>query len=435
MQDAVIDQKPNTTDVFLKESDFPVGEPIQILDGENTYFSTIRGVKFKKYVVIENPVEQDAPVVFEEKYPLSFRFLHSGKIHSFTSKVEKRFEKEGLFLIEYPLKCQRINLRKNERVKLLLPTTVITDRGKSHFQGTILDLSLSGALLGVDLIDGIGIEKFRVGEKIRISFMLPTLDSVVIINVDVKKCRRMGHKTLVGISFDELEKGLMRALEKFYSQFVTYQYKREPLLTIGHKVTVEIEGKSADGRAMGWLKGKKNLLLLEIPEDAEIGTEMTPGAKVLMQYKTRGSIFVVNGHVRAYLKETSLWEIEFDENIFSETIRHDERYNCMMPLTVTDKIGSSSLGKGMVLDISINGAKMVSVKPFPPTPDNMVFVNFPLPKGGEMKAVHVEIMRTEKTADNYIYAGRFDDLQEENRMKLQSFFSFHKEWDAVQSLS
>jgi len=435
MPDIAISRDSKKTEIFLKEAEFPVGEPIQIIDGEHSYFSTIRGVKFKKFVIVEIPVENDTAVLFEEKHPLSFRFLNVGKIHTFTAQVLRVHADEGLLLIDYPFKCNRVNLRKNERVNLLLPTTVITDRGKAHFQGTILDLSLTGALIGVELIDGIGIEKFQPGKKIRMSFLLPNLDSVVIINVESKKCRRFMNKILVGIHFDVLEKGLMRALEKFYSQFITYQYKREPMLSIGHQITLEAAGKSVEGRAMGWMKGRKNLLLLELPPDSEIQPDLAPGVNVLMQYKTRGSIFVLNGTLKSYLQETSLWEIEFAENVFAETIRHDERYNCMMSLNVINETDSSSLGKGMVLDISVNGAKMVSVKPFPVSPDNKILVNFPLPKGGEMKAVRVEIMRTEKTADNYIYAGRFIELSEENRIKLNSFFNFHKEWDAVQSLT
>ncbi len=103
------------------ESRFPLGKPAMIDYEGKEYISIMRGAMFSKFVLIDIPVFEGKPVVFSKNQKFDIRFFDAGTIYKFSTYLLRMHTKPGLLVVNYPTTVLSHHLRKNERLKVLLP--------------------------------------------------------------------------------------------------------------------------------------------------------------------------------------------------------------------------------------------------------------------------------------------------------------------------
>ncbi len=133
---------------------------------------------------------------FVNNSDLTVRFLSGGSVYAFTTKLMRVHSQPPVLVMEYPERLQRYNLRSSERISIISKARISKDGNSSHIMGAVLDISRSGARLGLEAVDGIGL-----GMTLYLSFILPNGVAVNHMAVEVRNISEEGGKYLLGINF------------------------------------------------------------------------------------------------------------------------------------------------------------------------------------------------------------------------------------------
>ncbi|MBI5636553.1 MAG: PilZ domain-containing protein [Nitrospinae bacterium] len=191
-----------------------VGEPLVIEWKEKRHHTRLRGAKAEiitTNIMGEKPRLSILPETsflladmpkgytaagFEHNAPLTVRFLSGGSVYAFKTTLMRVHSQPPILALEYPDKVQRYNMRGTERVNVTFPARISENGGSVCKTGAVLDISATGARIGLDAINGIG-----VGAKLHLSFTLPNGATVNELAAAVRNISEESGKYLLGTSF------------------------------------------------------------------------------------------------------------------------------------------------------------------------------------------------------------------------------------------
>ncbi|MBI5636547.1 MAG: PilZ domain-containing protein [Nitrospinae bacterium] len=190
-----------------------VGDPLIIEWKGKRYPSLMRGAKAEviatntlggkgrisvladvSFFIVDMP-KGYAAAGFLNNSPLTVRFFSSGSVYAFHAKLMRLHSQPPVLVLEYPEKLQRYNLRSNERISIVTRARVSKNGGSDHQMGALLDISDSGAKLGLDTVEGIDL-----GMMLHLSFILPNGVAVSQLTAAVRNINEENGKYLLGIS-------------------------------------------------------------------------------------------------------------------------------------------------------------------------------------------------------------------------------------------
>lgn len=147
------------------------------------------------FIIVDMP-KGHATAGFINNAYLTLRFLCNGSVYAIVAKAVRVHSQPLVLVLEYPEKMQRYDLRNGERVSIVSRARVSQDGGVTHQLGAILDISSSGARLGLEVVDGIGL-----GVTLHLSFMLPNGMAVSQLTGEVRNISEENGKYLLGVRF------------------------------------------------------------------------------------------------------------------------------------------------------------------------------------------------------------------------------------------
>ncbi len=133
---------------------------------------------------------------FVNNASLTIRFLSGGAVYAFKTVLVRVHHQPPVLVMEYPEKLQRYNLRSSERISIISHARISRDGSSEHQMGAVLDISDSGARIGLDAVDGIGL-----GTMLRLSFTLPNGMAVSQLGAVVRNVSEESGKYLLGVGF------------------------------------------------------------------------------------------------------------------------------------------------------------------------------------------------------------------------------------------
>lgn len=145
------------------------------------------------FFIVDMPKGYAAAGFINNSY-LTLRFLCRGAVYAFTAKMVRIHSQPALLVLEYPEKMQRYNLRSGERVSIVSRARITKDGGSTHQIGAVLDISTSGARLGLEAVDGIS-----RGTTLHLSFVLPNGMAVSQLIAEVRNISEESGKYLLGV--------------------------------------------------------------------------------------------------------------------------------------------------------------------------------------------------------------------------------------------
>ncbi len=191
-----------------------VGDPL-IIEWKGTRYRTLmRGAKVE--IIATNLLGQKARLAiladtsfiladmprnyaaagFEFNAPLTVRFLRNGKVYTFKTMLMRVHNQPPVLVLGYPEVVEYHNMRSDERVGMIFPAHIAENGGAVGKAGAVLDISASGARIGLDSREGI-----NVGARLNLSFTLPNGAAVSDLASAVRNISEEAGKHLMGMSF------------------------------------------------------------------------------------------------------------------------------------------------------------------------------------------------------------------------------------------
>lgn len=146
--------------------------------GNVSYPAELRGWHENNYLIIDTPDTKGAVTPHSS---CAVCFIRDGAVITFKSVVEfVRLHENGFMLIRFPAKYEKIEVRKNHRLKVRLPVSYSQSVSGKLFEkdGVVIDLSMNGVLMS-------HAEPLGKGDKIHLKLPLP---NSVIENMESLVC-------------------------------------------------------------------------------------------------------------------------------------------------------------------------------------------------------------------------------------------------------
>ena len=112
------------------------------------HFSTLIGYVKDEYIILKIPMASGAPIALAEGERLTIRVFSGVKVCSFACTVERVFARPLFYVhVSFPTSVQGTSLRTAMRVKVDLPAVLGGEGHDGSQDCTIVNLSVSGALI------------------------------------------------------------------------------------------------------------------------------------------------------------------------------------------------------------------------------------------------------------------------------------------------
>jgi hypothetical protein len=173
--------------------------------------TSLVGLRENEYLIIQTPRKEGALFPLPEGAEMIIRFLASGHVYGFPACVSRVLGPPFyLTFLAYPVSIEKVSLRDTPRAQVVIP---ISREGGDPYKECIINASQAGALLLLN-------RQPAAGEILRISFHLPTGESITDLPCEVVRGEPSEHGVLTGVRFQAdndqvkpLARYLARALE------------------------------------------------------------------------------------------------------------------------------------------------------------------------------------------------------------------------------
>jgi len=139
-------------DIDFESMNLQVGTRLQLLTHRRIkpvqHFSSLIGYLKDEYIILKIPMENGAPIALAEGERLTIRVFSGIKVCSFACTVERVFMRPLFYVhVSFPKSVQGTSLRTAMRVKVDLPARLGGEEHEGQQECTIVNLSVSGALI------------------------------------------------------------------------------------------------------------------------------------------------------------------------------------------------------------------------------------------------------------------------------------------------
>jgi c-di-GMP-binding flagellar brake protein YcgR len=185
----------------------PVGTRMQFQIGLTKVISTLRGIS-RKFLFIDTPAEKGKPIIVARGASVYVKFAAAGMGYAFETEIVKQHTSPApLWILSNPGATQSMPLRRNSRLRTIIPSVIEIAAGKEDC--AIIDLSQGGALL---MINGSGVPP---DAHVTLDFVLPDGNPVKGFYCQVRNARREDGKTYMGLSFADSDPATVALIKSY----------------------------------------------------------------------------------------------------------------------------------------------------------------------------------------------------------------------------
>ncbi len=194
-----------------------LGTPLQVQLEKmpDRFKSVLVGIDPGQYMIIRQPIADDAKAIFVPGKAVVIRFLHHGSVYGFQTEIISVVKvPAALLFIKYPAKIEDHNLRNYKRIDCYLPSHLQV--GKMTFNSRIIDLSKGGCQVAIEISEMEGISNpMDVDQQLNLSFSLPGLAGEINLEGVVKKILNDKNQIRIGMKFNEIDAKYKAKLYEF----------------------------------------------------------------------------------------------------------------------------------------------------------------------------------------------------------------------------
>ena len=161
--------------------------------------ASLLGVKANKYLIVEQPLVRGLPFRMEEGTEWSANFLNKGTIVGFTTSVLGTSRRPfPLVFLTFPDQAELTSLRQDKRypvnIKAVCHVVEPVNIERKPEAGLVRDISEGGC----QMLSG---ATFGVGDILELALELPNKERLAGVLAEVKSCRELNGRYLLGLSF------------------------------------------------------------------------------------------------------------------------------------------------------------------------------------------------------------------------------------------
>jgi c-di-GMP-binding flagellar brake protein YcgR len=180
------------------------------------------GMVAEEFLIIRVPAIPGILSRLREGDPIVVRYVYSGNVYGFTSKVLTCIQKPALIVFtEYPTSVESMNLRKARRMECLFPA-VVDMQGRGH-KAVIVDISIGGCRICLENESGDS-SSIDVQQTIGISFFLTGTTEEQVINGKIQNIKKDDKRTEMGIQFDPENEAVLDNVKLYMDRFAKLQF-------------------------------------------------------------------------------------------------------------------------------------------------------------------------------------------------------------------
>ena len=173
----------------------------------DTRFESIMvGMLQDHYLILTNPqplADMDEKVSLEQR--VIIKYVHKGRVWMFKSQLLKTVESPyQLLFFEYPVVIHYHELRESKRSEIFIPCTFHMPE-EPELYGTLVDLSINGALCQIRHKNDIPLPQIDITEDIMLRCLLPGVKEEQQIDGIVRNLAIDTNETRIGIEFENLQ--------------------------------------------------------------------------------------------------------------------------------------------------------------------------------------------------------------------------------------
>lgn len=186
----------------------PMGQKIPPMQGE------FLGGRHYEFLIVSLP---STPGLLKYLLPhtmIEISYMSEGSVNSFRAEILSHSNRPSLVLyISYPDRVRIKETRRHRRITCALPVTLHSAKGDAS--GMILDLSMGGCRLALELSGQSSMRELAVGDWVVMQTVLntdglPCGGAAAARNVEIS-----GSKLLTGLSFTDKHPDFMSTLDKY----------------------------------------------------------------------------------------------------------------------------------------------------------------------------------------------------------------------------
>lgn len=363
---------------------------------------------------------------FEYNSPLLVRFLVEGSVYAFKTALMGVHSHPPMLVLEYPNEMQRYNMRSSERVSLISPARITIEGAGPEFRmGAVLDISETGARIGLEAKEGVSI-----GGKIFLSFTLSNGAAVNQLAAIVRSIDEEGGKYFLGIGFlgrDPVVKGY--CLECADIAANAYAMGNDTMLELHKEAVIEFARKNGKVLVRGWKEGKNGYLLTEKPQGGLLSIPV--GQSATIRVENRGTIYGMAVTYREFLKKTDLCYFPFQDDVVAHSLRNEERVLCQFPASIQQVENEGAKpGAGVIVNLGKGGLRFITRASLQAQPGEVLLIDFHPGGIGSISRLKMRLVRVSGHGGQFEYAAQFMDLDRERAKVLEDYFAFYRVWAA-----
>ncbi len=191
---------------------------VEITSLESRVKLILIGIVPKQYIILHIPeklFQSSGSAAFKIGSSLNIRSISRGSAFGFHSSIIGFHQTpDTLLYAKYPEKIQQHTIRKNQRVKCLLPAKLMHE--SVQITGITADISRSGCHFQAKKnFSAEQIKLTQSGEKMTLALSMPGMETYKKITAIIKNTFIDSEKAQMGIEFIDVEESTLKSLDEF----------------------------------------------------------------------------------------------------------------------------------------------------------------------------------------------------------------------------
>lgn len=177
--------------------------------------STMVGMLQDRFLIVTNPEPHADLTATLGVERVIIKYMHKGRLFMFKTQLLNSLESPSpLLFFEYPGVIHFHELREAKRSSIIIPCT-FHPPGKPELYGTLIDMSLTGALCQIRHKGDTAVPRIEIGEKVMLRCLLPGVKEEQVIGGVVRNIQVNTGETRIGIEFLNLQQHLADTLGNY----------------------------------------------------------------------------------------------------------------------------------------------------------------------------------------------------------------------------
>ena len=184
--------------------------------------SFLVGMEPNGYLIVRVPSIHEVENQLSEGGELIVRYLYSGNVYGFQSKVLGSITKpHPLTFLSYPENVETSNLRSRARINCYIPASAVVH--KNMFSGMVTDISTKGVRFTARVLNRPDQQQMKLGDNSKLSFSIPGMGGMHDFQGEIRNIMQGKQRISMGIEFKGMDEEIVDKIDAYIRMAMEYE--------------------------------------------------------------------------------------------------------------------------------------------------------------------------------------------------------------------